>query len=200
MNWPGLGEAGLVWASTGVAASAVATRHAARCCFSMAFSYSWTFAFARFGTHAGRPVVSMTWYAGQFTRSPERDGCDVAQVPTTRCRVKPAEPDRAAAIVRWTGQQGGQHRVLAEVKEEPTMSALTWDDVKAVLKPAEDTVVAQIVAMGATKEELAEAYAWLQNDEAMMNAGCPLPVGRVSQIIATLQAVEDDAPGVALPD
>ena len=81
------------------------------------------------------------------------------------------------------------------------MAALTRDDdVLAVLKPAEDTVVAQIIATGASKEELTEAYAWLQSDEALMNVGRPLPSGRVGQIIAILQAVEDDAPGVDPPE
>jgi hypothetical protein len=80
------------------------------------------------------------------------------------------------------------------------MVAVTRDDVVAVLKPAEDTVVAQIIATGASKEELTEAYAWLQSDEALMNVGRPLPSGRVGQIIAILQAVEDDAPGVDPPE
>jgi hypothetical protein len=80
------------------------------------------------------------------------------------------------------------------------MAALTRDDIAVVLKPAEDTVVAQIIVTGANKEEPAEAYAWMQSDEALMNAGRPLPSGRVGQIIALLQAVEDDAPGVAPPD
>ena len=78
------------------------------------------------------------------------------------------------------------------------MAAVTRDDVLAVLKP--DTVVAQIIAAGASKEELTEAYAWLQSDEALMNVGRPLPSGRVGQIIAILQAVEDDAPGVDPPE
>ena len=47
------------------------------------------------------------------------------------------------------------------------MAAVTRDDVLAVLKPAEDTVVAQIIATGASKEELTEANAWLQSDEAL---------------------------------
>jgi hypothetical protein len=80
------------------------------------------------------------------------------------------------------------------------MAVLSKDDVAAVLKPAEDTVVARILATGATKEELTEAWAWIQNDEAMMNAGRALPCGRVGQIIEILQAVEDDAPGIAPPD
>jgi hypothetical protein len=58
------------------------------------------------------------------------------------------------------------------------MAALTRDDIVGILKPAEDTVVVQILATGATKEEFAEAYAWMQNDEALMNAGRSLPSGR----------------------
>jgi hypothetical protein len=77
------------------------------------------------------------------------------------------------------------------------MTALTKTDVPAVLKPAEDTVVAKIMGTGATKQELAEAYAWLHNDEAFMNAGRTLPSGRVGEIVGILQAVEDDAPGIA---
>ena len=80
------------------------------------------------------------------------------------------------------------------------MADLTRDDIVGALKPAEDTVVAQILGMGATKEEFAEAYAWTQNDEALMNVGRSLPSGRVGQIVAILQAVEDDAPGVAPPE
>lgn len=80
------------------------------------------------------------------------------------------------------------------------MAALTRDDIVGVLKPAEDTVVAQILAMAATKEEFAEAYAWTQNDEALMNTGRKLPSGRVGQIAALLQAVQDDAPGIAPPE
>jgi hypothetical protein len=44
---------------------------------------------------------------------------------------------------------------------------------------------------------LAEAYAWLQNDEALMNAGRTLLSGRVGEIVGILQAVEEDAPGIA---
>ena len=80
------------------------------------------------------------------------------------------------------------------------MADLTRDDIVGVLKPAEDTVVAQILAMGATKQEFVEAFAWTQNDEALMNTGRSLPSGRVGQIVALLQAVEDDAPGVAPPE
>ncbi|NNM72676.1 hypothetical protein [Enterovirga aerilata] len=76
------------------------------------------------------------------------------------------------------------------------MADLTRDDVVKVLRPAEDTVVARILATGASQEEFAKAWAWMQNDEALMNAGQELPSGRVREIIGILQAVEDDAPAV----
>jgi hypothetical protein len=45
------------------------------------------------------------------------------------------------------------------------MAALTRDDIVGILKPAEDTVVVQILATGATKEEFAEAYASRGSDQ-----------------------------------
>src|SRR3954469_10611275 len=80
----------------------------------------------------------------------------------THSSVDGPRSPRCGSRLRWT-------------KHEVIMAALTRNDVVAVLKPAEDTVVAQIIATGATKEELAEAYAWMQSDETLMNAGRPLP-------------------------
>jgi hypothetical protein len=51
--------------------------------------------------------------------------------------------------------------------------------------------------MDATVEELAEANAWIANDEALMNLGQPLARGRVSrlvEIIATLKEAELEEP------
>lgn len=66
------------------------------------------------------------------------------------------------------------------------MAALTRDDVVGLLKPAEVIVVVQILATGATKEEFAEAYAWMQSDEALMNAGRSLPSGRPSNSLTVV--------------
>jgi hypothetical protein len=71
-------------------------------------------------------------------------------------------------------------------------TSLTHEDVTAMLGDLDDVVVAKIIASGATAEELAEANAWLCNDEAMLNAGRPLPRGRVARLVETLVAIKEE--------
>jgi hypothetical protein len=49
--------------------------------------------------------------------------------------------------------------------------------------------------MGATPEELAEAQAWVTSDEALINAGKPLPTGRSARLVDILETIaeEEDA-------
>jgi hypothetical protein len=61
-----------------------------------------------------------------------------------------------------------------------------------MLGPVDDVTVAEIIATGATAEELAEAKAWLTNDDALMNVGKPLPAGRVAGLIEILTAIEEE--------
>ena len=76
------------------------------------------------------------------------------------------------------------------------MRRITRDDaIKAVGTDADDVVIAQIIGTGASVDELAEAQAWIANDEPLMNAGRPLPSGRVGElvdILTELQASEED--------
>jgi hypothetical protein len=72
------------------------------------------------------------------------------------------------------------------------MATLTREDVVAVLGPVDDGLVAEILGTGASPEELAEAYAWFTNDEALMNAGRPLASSRVGRLIDILEAAEED--------
>lgn len=72
------------------------------------------------------------------------------------------------------------------------MATLTREDVVAVLGPVDDSLVAEILGTGASPEELAEAYAWFTNDEALMNAGRPLASTRVGRLIDILEAAEED--------
>ncbi len=75
------------------------------------------------------------------------------------------------------------------------MTTLTRDDIVAALRPVDDTVVAQILAMKTTPEELAEAQAWMTSDDALINAGRPLPSGRVARLVEILETIaqEEDA-------
>jgi hypothetical protein len=48
------------------------------------------------------------------------------------------------------------------------------------------------MATAATAQELAEARAWLDSDEAMMNQGKPLAAGRVGQLVEILENIDED--------
>ena len=80
------------------------------------------------------------------------------------------------------------------------MTRVTRDDVARAIGAADDVTIAQIIGTQATVEELAEAQAWLANDEPMMNAGRPLAQGRVRQlvdILSELQADDEEETGPA---
>ena len=67
-------------------------------------------------------------------------------------------------------------------------------DVISMLGPLDDAVVAEIIGTGASSEELAQARAWVANDEALINMGSRLPggrVGRLIEIIGDLEAEEE---------
>jgi uncharacterized membrane protein YkvA (DUF1232 family) len=69
---------------------------------------------------------------------------------------------------------------------------LTRNDVINAIGPVDDTIVAQVIGTGASKEELAEARAWVANDEAMMNAGRPLAGGRVARLLEILAHLQEE--------
>jgi hypothetical protein len=83
------------------------------------------------------------------------------------------------------------------------MTRISRDDVTKAFGPVDDVTVAQIIGTGASPEELAEAKAWLSNDEPLMNAGKPLAKGRVGDLVEILTEFEDseeeDGPAVT-PD
>jgi len=75
------------------------------------------------------------------------------------------------------------------------MKRITRDDVIHSVRRADDAAIADIIATGASVDELAEAQAWIANDEPLMNAGKALPTGRVGQLIdilLELEAEDDD--------
>ncbi len=70
------------------------------------------------------------------------------------------------------------------------MKRVTRDDVIKAIGPVDDVTIAEIIGTGATANELAEAQAWMVNDEALMNAGKSLPSGRVGELIDILAELE----------
>lgn len=69
---------------------------------------------------------------------------------------------------------------------------ITSDDVIAILGPVDETLVAEVIATGATRAELAEALAWASNDEALIGEGRRLPGGRVAALVDLLSADEEE--------
>ena len=75
------------------------------------------------------------------------------------------------------------------------MRRITRDDAIRVVGTADDFFIAQIIGTRASIDELAEAQAWIANDEPLINAGRSLPSGRVGElvdILSELEAAEDD--------
>lgn len=73
------------------------------------------------------------------------------------------------------------------------MKHLSRDDVARAIPGADDVTIAVIIGTGATAEELAEARAWLANDEPMINDLRPLAHGRVRDLVDILSEFEEDA-------
>lgn len=71
------------------------------------------------------------------------------------------------------------------------MAAATRTDIIAALGPIDGLVIAEILGTGATREELAEASAWIANDEALLNLGEPLTRGRVSRLVEIIAALKE---------
>jgi hypothetical protein len=72
------------------------------------------------------------------------------------------------------------------------MTSRTGKGIAALFGDLDDVVVADIIATGATAEELAEAHAWLANDEPLLNAGRPLPGGRVARLVDILAVISEE--------
>lgn len=69
---------------------------------------------------------------------------------------------------------------------------MTSQEVVSVLGPVDETLVTEIIATGATPAELAEAWAWINNDEALMGEGRSLPTGRLAAFVELLSEDEDE--------
>ncbi|TPQ33822.1 hypothetical protein C2U70_18485 [Bradyrhizobium guangdongense] len=73
------------------------------------------------------------------------------------------------------------------------MTRLSRDDVIKSVDRADEFTIAEIIGTGATVEELAEAQAWLANDEPMINDLRPLAHGRVRELVDILSELDEDS-------
>ncbi|MET3791091.1 hypothetical protein [Aquamicrobium terrae] len=71
--------------------------------------------------------------------------------------------------------------------------SMTRDDILSVLGPVDEELVAELMTTGASADELREAWAWLNSDEALMGIGRPLPGSRVGELIDLLEPADDEA-------
>jgi len=69
---------------------------------------------------------------------------------------------------------------------------MTLDEIVSILGPVDDDLAAELLATGASADELREAWNWLHNDEALMGEGRPLPGTRVGQLIDILEPEDDE--------
>lgn len=69
------------------------------------------------------------------------------------------------------------------------------EDIIAILGPTDEALIADIIRSGASVEELAQAWAWANADEALINAGRPLPSGRIAELATLLDPQEQDEHG-----
>jgi hypothetical protein len=73
------------------------------------------------------------------------------------------------------------------------MTNLARKTVTEALGELNDLTVADIIAMDATREELAEAHAWITNDEALINTGRPpLSTGRIGRLVELIKERDEE--------
>lgn len=66
------------------------------------------------------------------------------------------------------------------------MAALTKEGVQRVLGPVDNAFLAELAGTGASDRELAEAHAWVMNDEVLVNDFRPMPKGKVAELVEIL--------------
>ncbi len=68
---------------------------------------------------------------------------------------------------------------------------LTREETRALVGPADDATLTEILRLGITRAELAEARAWVENDEAMLNEGRRTPSGRIARLVELLREQDE---------
>lgn len=71
--------------------------------------------------------------------------------------------------------------------------AMTAQEITAIIGPADEQLLSEIMLTGATAEELAQAWAWVNSDDVLIDAGQTLPGGKIAELIELLELIDDEA-------
>lgn len=71
---------------------------------------------------------------------------------------------------------------------------MTREDVVHVLGPVDETLIVEILATGASIEELEEAFAWLNADDVLGRQLHRQPTGKVAELCEILEREEEEEP------
>jgi hypothetical protein len=105
--------------------------------------------------------------------------------------------DEANIIIGAQGEPDGWAftNVAYDVRAPATMpcngTAHSQESRRQLHTPSYENPVRSTARTGATVQELAQAQAWVANDEALINAGAPLPAGRLARLVGILEALEE---------
>ncbi len=69
-----------------------------------------------------------------------------------------------------------------------TEQPATGSEVREILGPLDDAVIAAILGLGATRNEVLEAYAWLSADDQIRRERHSTIHGRAAQVCRLLEA------------
>lgn len=69
---------------------------------------------------------------------------------------------------------------------------MTREDVIHVLGPVDESLIVEILATGASREELEEAFAWLNADDVLGRQLHRQPAGKVAELCVILEAEEEE--------
>lgn len=83
---------------------------------------------------------------------------------------------------------------MASSKAASHDNALNREAVERVLGPVDGALAAQLIAIGATEQELREANAWSVDNDTPVNEFRPFPSGRVAELIEILETPRDVEP------
>jgi hypothetical protein len=72
------------------------------------------------------------------------------------------------------------------------MAELSPDEVRAIVGPMGDVVVAEIIATGIGPEELAKAYERVKRDKKTHDPGPPLEPGPYAEVVELLERLDHE--------